>query len=153
MLFFRHADHRWSASYVTYYSMWFRLFATAVVPFGALVFFNVKILIFFRRNKFKAINNGSSDPASGQQTELTRTASCTSGAGQQAALNAEPHHTVARLNSMMDRNEQAAKMNREKERGLVLIVCSITIIFFCCHLPRYFKTCLIQTKCIFILIF
>ena len=108
--------------------------------------------LFFRRNKFKAINNGSSDPASGQQTELTRTASCTSGAGQQAALNAEPHNTVARLNSMMDRNEQAAKMNREKERGLVLIVCSITIIFFCCHLPRYFKTYLIQTKCIFILI-
>ena len=117
--------------------MWFRLFATAVVPFGALVFFNVKILIFFRRNKFKAVNTASSDP-SVQQTELTRTASCTSAAaGQPAPVVSSQQETVVRLNSMIDRNEQAAKMNREKERGLVLIVCSITIIFFCCHLPRY----------------
>ena len=43
------------------------------------------------------------------------------------------------LYSVIDRNEQAAKQNREKERGLVLIVCSITMIFLCCHLPRYTK--------------
>ena len=48
------------------------------------------------------------------------------------------------LYSVIDRNEQAAKQNREKERGLVLIVCSITMIFLCCHLPRYISTLLYQ---------
>ena len=133
--------------------MWFRLFATAVVPFGALVFFNVKILIFFRRNKFKAVNTASSDP-SVQQTELTRTASCASAAaGQPAPVVRSQQQTVVRLNSMIDRNEQAAKMNREKERGLVLIVCSITIIFFCCHLPRYVFQTDPDIKCIFNLVY
>ena len=100
-LLFRHADHRWSASYVTYYSMWFRLFATAIVPFAALVFFNVKILVFFRRNKFNAVNNTSIRASSGQQHELTRTASLASAGGSievQQTQTTNGHNTMARLN-------------------------------------------------------
>ena len=49
---FRYARHRWSYSYVTYYCMWFRLFATALVPLAALTYFNAKILIYYRDNNF-----------------------------------------------------------------------------------------------------
>ena len=49
---FRYAKHRWSPSYVTYYCMWFRLFATALVPLIALIYFNAKIVIYYRENNF-----------------------------------------------------------------------------------------------------
>merc|ERR1711981_292024 len=48
----RYAKHRWSASYVTYYCMWFRLFATALVPLTSLIYCNAKILIYYRENNF-----------------------------------------------------------------------------------------------------
>ena len=51
-LLFRYANHRWSAPYVTYYIMWFRLFATALVPITSLIYFNAKILIYYRENNF-----------------------------------------------------------------------------------------------------
>ena len=51
-VFSRYAKHRWSPSYVTYYCMWFRLFATALVPLISLIYCNAKILIYYRENNF-----------------------------------------------------------------------------------------------------
>ena len=125
----RYADHRWDSRYITYYCMWFRLFFTAVVPLVALVYFNIKIVLFFRKHNFnKVVNtiNASTSTVANGETQPT-----------QATSNGQNgHETVNRLISIDDRNEQANKMNRDKERSLVLIVCCITSIFLLCHLPR-----------------
>ena len=111
--------------------MWFRLFFTAVVPLVALVYFNIKIVLFFRKHNFNktvnTINASTSTVANGDPSQNPT----------QATSNGQNgHESVNRLMSIDDRNEQANKMNRDKERSLVMIVCCITSIFLLCHLPR-----------------
>ena len=128
-LIYRYADHRWDSRYITYYCMWFRLFATAVVPLVALVYFNIKIVLFFRKHNFNKTVN----------TINASTSTVANGTESQANPNptSNGHEVVNRLISIDDRNEQANKMNRDKERSLVMIVCCITLVFLLCHLPRY----------------
>lgn len=48
---FVYTEIRKNKLYITVYTLWFRLIATAVVPFALLCFFNIKILVFYRKNR------------------------------------------------------------------------------------------------------
>ena len=48
---FEYTNLRKNKLYVTAYTLWFRLFFTLALPFVLMVFFNVRILIYYKRNR------------------------------------------------------------------------------------------------------
>ena len=121
----RYAKHRWSASYVTYYCMWFRLFATALVPLTALIYFNAKIVIYYRDNNFtKAYSamkklNHQDQPLFDQEENVNRISLALPN-GIRSNLKSKPlSHKTSR------------------ERALFIVLCCITFTFSISHLPRY----------------
>ncbi len=46
---------RKNTTYITVYTLWFRLISTAALPFTLMLFFNLKILIYYRRNRYSTI--------------------------------------------------------------------------------------------------
>ena len=49
---FEYTELRRDKVYVTAYTLWARLLFTAVVPFVLMVFFNLRILIYYKRNRY-----------------------------------------------------------------------------------------------------
>ena len=141
---YRYARHRWSYSYVTYYCMWFRLFATALVPLIALTFFNAKILIYYRNNNFtraqsvmsrmraKAEDEPSVSGTNRPQelrVQIQKAAQSRSSNGLNSLIN----------NPLIPRSRMVPKpplYQASRERTLFIMLCCITMTFFCCHLPR-----------------
>ena len=151
----RYARHRWSYSYVTYYCMWFRLFATALVPLIALTFFNAKILIYYRNNNFTRaqsvmsrmrVKNSEDEPTvSVNRPQELRVqiqkvaASRTSVQQQQQKVSFDMSNGIS-LNNGTARTRVVLPKNplyqASRERTLFIMLCCITMTFFCCHLPR-----------------
>ena len=48
---FEYTDLRKNHFFVTVYTLWFRLIVTAALPFVLMVFFNVRILIYYKKNR------------------------------------------------------------------------------------------------------
>ena len=49
---FEYTELRRDKVYVTAYTLWARLVFTAVLPFVLMVFFNLRILIYYKRNRY-----------------------------------------------------------------------------------------------------
>ena len=49
---FTYSDLRTDRTYITAYTLWFRLFATAVVPFCIMLFCNAAIIFYYRKNRY-----------------------------------------------------------------------------------------------------
>jgi hypothetical protein len=49
---FTYTKLRNDKTYVTVYTLWFRLIATAVVPFCLMLFCNVGIIFYYRKNRY-----------------------------------------------------------------------------------------------------
>ena len=49
---FTYSDLRTDSTYLTAYTLWFRLFATAVVPFCIILFCNAAIVFYYRKNRY-----------------------------------------------------------------------------------------------------
>lgn len=47
---FEYTELRTNKVYVTLYTLWFRLIVTAALPFVLMVFFNVRILIYYKKH-------------------------------------------------------------------------------------------------------
>lgn len=147
---YRYAKHRWSASYVTYYCMWFRLFATALVPLTALIYFNGKIVIYYRENNFtkayiamrklnqaqptgeKVTSNAAPadvvEIAAGGVNQLPGTLTTVYTTGSLASNNQGP--------SLLRSSSKTPTHKTSRERALFIMLCCITFTFFICHLPR-----------------
>ena len=48
---FEYTALRRNKLYVTLYTLWFRLLVTAALPFLLMVFFNLRILIYYKKNR------------------------------------------------------------------------------------------------------
>lgn len=48
---FGYSDLRKDQGYIQAYTLWLRLFLTAALPFSLMLFFNLKILIYYKRNR------------------------------------------------------------------------------------------------------
>ena len=46
---------RKNKTYIKAYTLWFRLVATAAIPFFLMLFFNLRILIYYRKNRLVAL--------------------------------------------------------------------------------------------------
>eukprot|EP00093_Oithona_nana_P004210 04210.XXX_161574_159718_1 [CDS] Oithona nana genome sequencing. len=133
---YTYARHRWSYSYVTYYCMWFRLFATALVPLAALTFFNAKILIYYRNNNFTQaqtvmsrlrVKNSEEEP--------------TVSVNRPQEIRVQIQKVVASRTSVQQQQQKVELpktplYQASQERTLFIMLCCISMTFFCCHLPR-----------------
>lgn len=139
---YKYAKHRWSASYVTYYSMWFRLFATALVPLVALIYFNAKIFVYYRENNFtrahtvmRRMTQGCvpTDASAGGATATT-----TEGDGAPGSTGNEAESAAVKQNGTEEQDKICRRHSRKahRERTLFIMLCCITFTFFFCHLPR-----------------
>ena len=135
--------------------MWFRLFATALVPLAALTFFNAKILIYYRNNNFTRaqsvmsrmrVKNSEEEPTvSVNRPQELRVqiqkvaASRTSVQQQQQKVSFDRSNGIS-LNNGTARSRVVLPKNplyqASRERTLFIMLCCITMTFFCCHLPR-----------------
>ena len=139
--------------------MWFRLFATALVPLAALTFFNAKILIYYRNNNFThaqtvmsrlRVKNSEEEPTvsvnrpqeirvqiqkvvasrtSVQQQQQKVSLGVSSGFRLNIPLNNETVRTRVEL-------PKTSLYQASQERTLFIMLCCISMTFFCCHLPR-----------------
>jgi hypothetical protein len=50
---FIYSKLRKNRSYIKAYTLWFRLVATVAIPFFLMLFFNLRILIYYRKNRQK----------------------------------------------------------------------------------------------------
>ena len=48
---FIYSQLRKNKTYIKAYTLWFRLVATAALPFFLMLFFNLRILIYYRKNR------------------------------------------------------------------------------------------------------
>ena len=145
--FFRYARHRWSYSYVTYYCMWFRLFATALVPLAALTYCNAKILIYYRNNNFTRAhtvmrrmrtNNESVDHQHIRPQELRLQLLSSRVQTTTRAKNILKGTENGQITSPIieSHNRTSSSHKTSRERTLFVMLCCITLTFFFCHLPR-----------------
>lgn len=112
--------------------MWFRLFATALVPLLAITYFNLKIVDYYRANNFVSgqvrfrRRNSPQPPVDPDNPKPS--------SPPDRSKNKED--TVSLKFSTNISEDQKAKKIRQ-ERTLFIMVCCITMTFFICHLPRY----------------
>ncbi len=139
--------------------MWFRLFATALVPLTALIYFNAKIVIYYRENNFTRaytvmkrlyqsgnlgnINQDDQlhviDQDQDQHevvplTQRSSMATTSSVIGLSSARNVAGTNTS--LNSCISKSTKPPSHKTSRERALFIMLCCITFTFFICHLPR-----------------
>ena len=116
--------------------MWFRLFATALVPLAALTFFNAKILIYHRNNNFTQaqtvmsrlrVKNSEEEP--------------TVSVNRPQEIRVQIQKVVASRTSVQQQQQKVELpktplYQASQERTLFIMLCCISMTFFCCHLPR-----------------
>ncbi|CAB4066113.1 unnamed protein product [Lepeophtheirus salmonis] len=54
---FKYSALRTNPMYIMTYTMWYRFFATAAIPFGLTLFFNTQVLIYCRKNNLQTQSN------------------------------------------------------------------------------------------------
>ncbi len=52
---FKYSDLRKDPVYIEVYTLWIRLVFTAVVPFVLMLVFNVKILLYYKKNRYEVL--------------------------------------------------------------------------------------------------
>ena len=126
--------------------MWFRLFATALVPLIALTYFNTKILIYYRNNNFTRahtvmrrmrVKGPDEEAVPVNRPQELRVQIQTGRTVQQ------PRTTTTRMiENGIELNNGALPPPKtplykaSRERTLFIMLCCITMTFFFCHLPR-----------------
>ena len=128
--------------------MWFRLFATALVPLAALTYFNAKILIYYRDNNFTRAHtvmrrmrcNNESDQNRPQEIRLQlQNTRMTNGQIGQNGLNGQIGIEGQNQNGCHNGEQPHNRIpsyKTSRERTLFIMLCCITLTFFFCHLPR-----------------
>ncbi len=50
---FEYSDLRTNPTYIVAYIMWYRLLTTIALPFGLMMFFNLKVFTYYKRNRYR----------------------------------------------------------------------------------------------------